>query len=1301
MSVVVLFCLLVALPCFVYSQSSTSGAVLGTVKDASNAVVKGATVTLTDPSTNTSQTATTDSGGRYVFPVVNPGEFVLKVEAKGFRTNLTNKLVVEVNKSANADVKLEVGTSSEVVEVTASTMTELQTQDASVGEVLSGTELNRMPVLGRSAAQLIFLQPGVAPDMGSGDTTGGQIAGSRSEQITFTIDGGDATSDLEGSNNYASPDRESSSISPVVPIPQDAVEEFRVTTNNSNSLSGSSSGGQVAVLTKSGTNSIHGSLYEYHSDNGLNANGWTNDFTGTPKPPAVDNRFGVSLGGPIIKDKLFYYAFYEGRRFHDQTGIDRIVPTSTLRDGIIQYVNSSGATISDNFNPANDGGVLASNCGTTSTGTPENLPCDPRGLGISPVVMSQLALLPIGNNPAEGDGINTIGYDKPVPTPISTNVSKLKLNYNFNSKWTALATWQYSSTSRTSTEQISLLGSAPAAVSGDPYFANFFTLQLQGQISPTFLSVTHGSFLKNWWGWKRLSPVPLVNGTDYAMQISGEDQGEEGDFGGTGKLFADPININTQQARARVWDGHDWFIAQDFTKIRGSHEFQMGGSGRVWHDFHKRTDQVLGGLTTGPISYVGSSNLAQDSFAGVGPDNQPSDLPGSDSGFWNGYYASILGIVDHSAQVETRNGNFIANPLGTPTLAHVTIPAFAAYFQDVWKARRNLTITAGINWGVNLAPGEASGLESTVVYADSNTPVNMQQFIKARGAALEGGGNYNPLLGVSPVDSLAPPFNGKMRLGSWKNIGPRISAAWSVNPTVVVRGGYSLIFDRTSAVTSVLSGLLAGGLADVDTCGGPTFNGSGVASCSGSLTTPATAFRIGPTAGGWDGASVPVPPPVNNPIPLVPAFSSLSRSFGADSFLTPGYAHAIDFTVQKALRSNYFLEVGYIGRFSRNLSADQQINAPDYRQKDAKSGQTYAQAFDAVNSAFLAGTTPIPQPFFENLGNAANCNAALGALGAPGTGCTAAMLAQMPYVGPGDLGFLDYLSNGGLIGESLFTTPSSNNQIFENAQVTDGGFSNYNAAIVTLRKSMSHGLQFQFNYTWSHAIGSQGTNQQYIYSSESPYNQGLDKSSEGFDHRQTITAFSYYELPFGKGKTFSTNNGVLDRIVGGWNVSGIFNFFTGSPTCTFDDAGNYGSFFEEYCMLAPGGLPGFSRHNNTPGSDSIGTDGNINAFANPAAVYNSLQYPQLSVNTRIPHDQLYTFPYWNLDLSVGKKIPVTERIGLVLSGDAFNVFNHVVLNNPSLDYLNPGAFGVLNSQFAPGISPTGARILQLGLRVEF
>jgi carboxypeptidase family protein len=1240
---------------------------------------------LVQPGTNLTQTTRTDSGGRFTFPAVAPGNYNLTISASGFRKTTINGLVVEVTKTTTADETLEVGSASEVVEVTAPTMTQLQTTDSSVGEVLSGTELNRMPVLGRSAAQLIFLQPAVVPDSPAGlmpsnaDNSGGQIAGSRSEQITFTIDGGDATSDLEGSNSYNSPDREALSVSPVVPIPQDSVEEFRVTTNNANSSLGRASGGQVNLITKSGTNAIHGALYEYHDDDGLDANGWTNDFLGIAKPSTVDNRFGAALGGPIIKDKLFYYGFYEGRRFHDVTIIDRTVPTATLKAGELNF-----GGVLYNFNPKN--GPLATGCGAGA--------CDPRGIGASPVVLAQLALYPTGNNATLGDGLNSTGFTADYPTPVSTNVGKLKLNYVLNSKWSAFATWQYSETARTGTEQVDILGT-PHSVSGDPYWANFYTVQVEGQITPNFLMVTHGSFLKNWWGWSRQTPAPLVSGTSEALTFSGEGLGSTTS---TSNPIANPININTQQARARVWDGHDWYMAEDMTWVHRSHNFQFGGAGYIWDDYHLRTDDVLGGLTSAPVLYLGADDNPSNSFVHIDPSlYEPASVAGSSvAATWDGLYTSLLGIVDHSAQIQTRNGKFQPSPLGTPLFDNVRIPSFYTYFQDTWKATHNLTITYGVNWGVQLAPSEAAGKEVVFTYSDSGNPIDFQQYLQTRRTMLGQGLPYNPSFSLTPVDSLPTPLTGKMRNTYWGDIGPRIAAAWEVpwenklfgNHQTVLRGGYALSYDRSSAVGEALNPLLTGGLADVDACNAPTFAG-GLA-CTGAPTSPATAFRIG-----VDGSSVPIPAPTALPIPSTPAapFGQFLTS-GLDPYATPAHSHQVDFTVQRALPRGMFFEIGYIGRFGRNLAQSEDPQAPYYLMKDPKSGQTLAQAFDALYKQVSTGAAITPQPFFENqMGGVANC-------GAIAPNCTQALVAFAgSSIGIGDL---DSTMRFGA--DLIAPTSLDNNQFVEGVVTTDRGYSDYNAGFVSFRKAMTHGLQFQADYTWSHAIGNQGINQQYLFSDSSPYNLALSKGSEAFDHRNVFHFSWYYELPFGKGKWLGTSSSALDRVIGGWHTSGIFQYYTGAPFCVFED-GNYGSFFVSDCAIPTAPLPSMTPHYNVTssgGAAGVATTGNlanggagINAFADPVAVYNSLVRPQLSVNNRIPFDQLRGFPLWNLDFSLGKNIAVTERFKLVLSADFFNVFNHTVLSVPNLDLGNPGAFGVIGSQ------ANNARQTQLGLRVEF
>lgn len=1323
--VFIVVCSFILIPYRLCAQSTTAGAVTGTVTDPTGAVVPGAVIILTAPATNETQTTKTDSGGRYTFPHVAPGTYTITASAPSFRKLIITGIDVAVTQTRTIDLHLEVGAVTETIEVVASPMTELQTADASVGVTIGGQELNQLPVVGRSAVDLIFVQPAVAPDMtkaagltstlGGGDVGGGAIAGARSEQVTFSVDGGFATSDLEGSNSYIGPSAENAAVSPIVPVPQDSVQEFRVATNNPSAQLSGGSGGQVAFITKSGTNAFHGSAYEYHQDDGLNANGWTNNYYGIHKPHTVDNRFGADLGGPIKKDKLFFFGFYEGRRFHDSAQDESLVPTNTLKEGILTFNGTQY-----NLNPAN--GPLSTGCqGGTVNGTTYTGQCDPRSIGVSPTTLADLALLPSPNDCSVGDQCqNTGGYVFNYPTPIITDIGKLKMDYTINSKWSAFVSWTYSDTTRASTAQVSILNGADKSVSTDPYTENFISFQVQGQLSPQVTSVTHGSYLKNWWGWGRATPSTLgVSGTDQALQLTGEGTGQYGNATTT-KLLSDPININTQQARNRIWDGHDWFIAQDFTWVHNKHTFQFGGTGMIWDDYHFRTDDVLGGLTNAPELYVGATTQPDGYMSSVTIPSafEPAGLTGDQQTYWGGLYATLLGLVDHSTQIGVRNGNFTPLPLGTGLYDNVRIPTFSTYFQDTWKLTSDLTFTMGLDYGVQLTPSEQNGKEVVLTYAGTNQPVDNQQYLGERRTELGEGVDFatgqnlfNPLFSWTPVDSLSGPLHGKMRETAWDDLGPRFAVAWQPhynnklfgNHATVIRGGYALIFDRTSAVNEALSPLLTGGLANAQQCVGPVFSSSG-AVCSNGTTDPTNAFRIG-----VDGSSVPVPAPQALPIPWTPTpttgaegSSPLFLSGALDPYAKPAHSHAIDLTIQRALPGHLTFEIGYIGRFSRNLPQGESLGAPDFMMKDAKSGQTLAQAFDAislyercvdggvpgnVSGGHYSNGTPCgtlaPQPFFEDLF---------------GPGGTQLVLSDDPnsIAFNGDLG--DFM--GDVVDPALSTAglPAiDERQIYLSTNTTDHGWSNYNAMFTTVRKSFSNGLIFQFDWTWSHAIGIQGINQQYIYSNNSPYYPNVDKSSEPFDHKFVLHWMGYYDLPIGRGRTyFHDINRGLDAVIGGWSTSAIFTFYTGAPICITDEFGNFGAIATNLgtCALMTEPL-NFKVHY---------VDGKPNAFADPDAAWSSLEYPLLSQDEQIPYDELRAWNYWNLDLTLAKTFNITEKVKMKFSADAFNVFNKNILAAPTafgtLDIENPGpanggSFGAITSQ---GNTP---RVLQLGLRIDF
>ncbi len=1282
-------------------QSSSSGLVNGTVRDPSGAVVPGASIKLINKATNVSQTTKADTAGQFVFPSVDPGDYQLEISMTGFRTTRIGQVHVEVLKSNTADVKLEVGQMTETVQVAANPGAELQTTSATVGQTLETTGLEDLPTYTRTASSLMFLQPAVTPisqtNNGVDDTRGGQVSGARADQITFNLDGGDVTSDLEGTMGLISPPREPQP-EPVVPIPIESTQEFRVATSNPNALFSHSSGGDVAIITKSGTNDFHGSAYEYHDDDALDANSWTNNFSRIHKPHSVDNRFGSTLGGPAWRKRLWFFGSFEGHQFNDNATLTRLVPTSTLKSGIIEFPDGQGQVESYPLQPGN--------ISTACSGGP----CDPRNIGMSPAIQKQLALYPAGNNPSIGDGFNTTGFTFNTPTPVSAKIGVLRLDGKINDRWSVFATYHTGQENIVSTNQVDIVSSVPETLSSNPIQSNYFTLQVTGEVTPHLTVVTHGSFLRNWWSLDRVPGTPLVSGLGQALELAGEGVGSSN---ATTKLLADPINIDTQDARFQEWNGHDWYVAQDWSWIKGHHLFQFGASGFIWDDRHVRGDDIEGGLANFPIDYIEAVGNGSGAYATVPSSDAPPTcggslqtgcIPSSDLLRWNELYASLLGIVDRSAQIETRNGMFQPNPLGTYLQDNATLPSFYTYFQDVYQVSPSVTFTFGLNWGAQLTPSEAEGKFVVLTYAGSNSPIDFWGYLQNRAASLNAGvlpgQAYNPLFALSPVNSLPDPLQGKLRTTAWGDFAPRASVAWNVpyenrvfgHHQTVIRAGYAILYDRENAADQVQSPLITGGVADVDSCAGPISNGSGGVTCTKAATNPSNAFRIG-----VDGNSVPVPAPTAVPIPDVPSGSAAAPygiyfSNPLDPWRTPGHSHAVDLNVQRELPGKMLIEIGYIGRFSRNISQGEQLNAADYLMKDAASGQTYAQAFDAVAQALRTHATVPVEPFFENQIGTATCTA-------KGFSSCSAMVAKQD---PTDL------INGNLYSFSqdefdLETpTPVDNLQFFELAGLTDRGWSNYNAGYISLNKSLATSLQLGFNWTWSHAIGDHGNNQDLGTSgaSTSPFNPSLGYSSEIFDRRHVINTWWRYQLPFGTGGRFLAHRAVVDRIVGGWVVSGIFTFATGTPICVSAD-GNYGASLGGGTCAIPitgtslSGLGG-SVNSGVLGSQGIGTSTTgQNLFANPAVVYDSLSRPLLSVNGSVPYDELRNPWIWNVDFSISKNIVSTERVKVLFSTDFFNLFNHAEFTAPSLDLNSPSTFGVFSAQ------SNLPRQIQLGLRVVF
>lgn len=1299
-------CLLLCfIPTTLMGQEATgNGSVTGRVTDPTGATVPGASVSLVDESTNIPISLETNASGLYIFNDVTPGKYDLIVTKPGFRKSVVVAQEVTTASQLSLNVTLEVGSSTETVEVKEVLGAELQTESATMGSSLGGNAILQLPTISRDVSSLVFLQPTAAPTFNGaeGNTTSGNIAGNFADQNTFMLDGGNNTSDLDGDNaTYVNKNG-----SGVMPTPAESVEEFRVNTNNETADFSMSGGGQVMVSTKRGTNTFHGAAYDFFQADWLNSNDWSNNYNGIAKPKAHFNRFGGALGGPLgpefLGGKTYFYVNYEGQRYPRSGPFTALVPSATLRQGIIQERDANGNIVQYN---------LATSMACGSTG---GSPCDPRGLGINPVV-SQIwnKNEPACNNFDYGDnGLNTCGYNGNLTFPLSNDFGVVRIDHDFGSKWRFFSSYRYYRDENPTTNQVDVGGLLPGDTVGQPASASADIQQprslvagITGTLSPTLTNEFHFSYLRNQWQWLRAGAV-ADGGFPGAVEIGGENGPGAG---------LDPLNVDTQNARARLWDGHDYEYRDSVSKLWGTHLLQVGGDFFHQHWHFDRYDDVGLGLTS--LVY----DISADDFAS-NPAYQPipcsatltaNCLPASNLGNWNSLQAQVLGMVSASSIVVTRTGaNLTANPLGTPVRSFVSDQTWSIFFNDTWKLKPNLTLAYGLNYQVQMPPLDANGEQDILTLANGQ-PIDAQQYLSARLAAANAGQVYNPTLGFTPigdVKGLGYPYK-----PYYGEIAPRVSIAWSPQSTggwlskllgdkaTVIRVGYGRFYSRNLGINLVSTPVLGDGFLQPVACVAPTTAG---ACTQPSGTDAATAFRIGVDGTPPVGA---IPNTLTSPVDPNVNAAYAARTFTLDNNFKPGNSDSVDFSIQRQFKGNVVLEVGYVGVYSRNLFQGVDLNDVPWMMKQG--GQTFANAYDNLYNELSKGQTVTPQPFFQTaLAGSAYCKGY--------SSCTAAVAANES----GNITTNAVTNLWSDLDTSFNFGPAlpSTNQVGFLYDDTSLGYSNYNAGVVSLQKRSAN-LNMVANFTWSKALGIIGLNQAYTENNvNDPWDLGVDYGPQFYDRKFTSNILGSYNLPFGKGQRWTSNHGWVNEIVGGWIVSPIFSFGSGLPldvyTGSYQEWGN--GYIGNGCAAVPLSGMGYSNtavYGVNP-TGTIGVNGNaanpggtgVNLFGNPAAVYNNFRPNLVGVDGNCGGGgQLRGQPRWNLDLGLTKDTRITERIGFQIYAQAFNVFNHMMWSDPSLNLQNPAAFGVLSGQYnALGLGGNGAtgeytRIIQLGVRLRF
>jgi len=1049
------------------------------------------------------------------------------------------------------------------------------------------------------------------------------------------------------------------------------------------------------------------------------------------------NAGGPMLPGQILGGKTFIFGDYEGFRYPFAESYDREYPTPLMRSGMLalngEVVNLNPVAtavpsgLPASFYSSNNvaAGQMIAPTACNALPSVYNGPCDPRGIGLNPTICTAngsggcsaglWSLLPEPNNYNVGDNANFAGYLGGVLIPQTSNFGVVRIDHDFGSKWHFNATYHYFHFIRATTNQVDIGGFFPgdalgqyASVSKRPENTWFYTAGITTNISSTTTNEFHYSGTRNWWAYESDGGVPNVAGFPAALELGGE----------TSDSFQ-PYNTDNQDTRWRYWDGKDNMFRDDLTKIEGKHLFTIGGIYQRNNDTHERIDNG------GQINIYQQDIVGQGNAVALPGINMSPYIPTgiSSTNEYGNLYSMILGMVTSTQKLYTRStGTTLAlNPSAScaipsvaatadcefspPAINNSIIPYYNLYFNDTWQMRPSFTLSYGLSYTVEMPPYSPHGTQDMVVDQSGN-PLNVLNYIAAReGAALQGQ-SFNPMVGFETIGNVNghPKYPYNTFYGGFS---PRLSAAW--NPhfdsdsllghmfgsgNTVVRGGWARIYGRLNGVDQILVPILSPGLMQTVQCYGPI---AGTANtCGGG--DPTTVFRAG-----IDGTNAPIASPVANlPQPWYPGYNSTPTGSGEglDPNFRPDRSDEFNLTVQHQFGPHIMTEVGYIGRIIRHEFNAYDLNNVPYMM--TQGGQTFASAWANLSQETALGANPggaAPQAFFESSLTPAFC--------AGFASCTQAFLNSPQTITNGAAA----LSYGGVwdawtsleqIGAFKFAPTMLNTPIPStctalvtigcNGQATDvflntsNGYGNYNGAFAQLSFSDWHGFTMKTNLTFSRSLGTQAVVQASSeITTEDPYHLSTSYGVQGFDETWAYNLYFTYAPPF-----YRDQQSAAGKILGGWSISPVFVAGSGFPVEVQTANGNGESFGEgdannESGLTENAVLIGPLDYTNTRKQNITGTvDGQTlagagqNVFTDPQAAWEAFRNPILGIDKRDGGaGPLRGLPFWNLSLSVNKKINITERLNTQFYFSFLNVLNHMQPNDPSFALYSPATWGVL------------------------
>ena len=1212
----------------------TTSRISGVATDASGAVISGATITALNEDTGVSYSTKTSASGTYAFDSLQIGRYTLRAEAPGFRQFVSTGNVLAIGVPTSIDPKFRIGETTESVQVQGGYDLVQTESSGNFGAVIDNTTLTQLPIVGtrgRNPLGLTQYIPGVVQN-NSANAPGGDIVvnGSRDRAFNYVLDGIDDNETSSGGSN-TSPSHQN----------PDMLAEFRVITSNPTAEFGRNSGAQVLMVTKSGTNQFHGNLFWFYQSPFLEANTAAAKAIGHPRPQFVQNIYGGSLGGPIWRDKAFFFANVELLHALTGTPVTRTVYTAAARNGQFRYVTSPNGALKN-------GNASAPVTSTTAPSVDANgnpiVPFasyniaanDPFHVGLDPSTKAFLGLTPLPNNFTVGDGLNTAGYNFTAPATDRQVDTTFKIDYVFNQKNALFG--RISTGHQNTFDDVVNAGLQPFP--GLPGVVNTFrqprNMAINYRFSPSVRLTNELVVGFNRFGYAFVNPGFATAVTQpFTLNNS----------------ITDPLNAFLGNNRYLTTIQY----VDNVTYVRGAHIIKGGFNLRNGREIDHRGSigalnaipQVNFSTTSNPVNTIQYNTPVSSSSCA-------SCINSTDQGTLTSAVNDMLGRVGSITAGYVSQPNLSTfKPAGTINMMDARWDEYDFYIQDTWHATPNLVVDFGLRDDTRLAP-KFQGFPSLVPNQDMR---------------------YG-----TPLTTTLQFVPGKFMNDRWNNLGPSIGFAWDPfkNGKTSIRGNYRIAYDRINSFS--FSSTVFQGLP------GLTYQ------VTNSTVGQDTATTQGLRAQSW---VAPAPTATPQALTTPPAYSANSLTVSDPHMQTPTVAQW-GFSVQHELVRNTVLTVSYIGNHGTHLYGGYDSNQVEFRSngflaafQSAQAGidtplMTQIASGDTRNTGHLGGVAYLKANYASTIQTLPFKTNDVGGL----ANSLATRLQSQTTANPNGV---PLVVASGLPATFFKPYPQYLGGVFV-LQTRD--YSNYNGLQIQVEKRFSNGFLLTANYTYSKTMDvrsydpafttvATGSTQSAAGTPFDYHTPRVNYAPSDLDDTHVLNGYFVYDLPFGHGRRFGSNlNRVVDGVIGGWRLSGDGYLQSGRPITFFS---GYNTFSGS--VQTPASCQGSC--NARMGKIHVETAG-----ASPSQTYyftaaQRAQFfvPDAGAFSNEGRNFFRQNHVWQADTTVSKSFRSFREQYLEFRLEAQNVFNVITydtfgsqsIQSTSFTRLNPATDGVLNN----------------------